>query len=1302
MLSGYLKRLARLTWSVTAFALVTAAVVVTVARLLLPTLGQYREEVQTWVSRYVNQPVAIEDFRASWRGWTPELYLTNIRLLDQHSERVITRFEHASLGVNLLASLRARHLVPGKLVVSGVRLSLLRSRDGAIRIEGVDPERTEMPGQRQNALADWLQNQRDLSIESATISWRDERTLIRPVVFSNVQLHIRSDGKRRQLIGRARLPDEVGRLFEFRIDANGDLLTTAWSGRMYAEGQGINPSVLLNYSNWLGLHIADGKVGFRLWSDWDNAMLRSVQGTLEATDIAVGGAAQRFVVEAASSRLQASRDEGGRWAVELNRLNLRTRNGTWPESDLALTVIPAAGGNTALVARAGFLRLDDVGPILPGIDAIPANIRAAVEQVQPRGELRDLRLGYFPERPADQRFYVHGQFADVMTRPARGWPGVNGLRGSLRTDAAAGRLQLQSESLQLDFAERFEQPLWLQRLTGTLAWERVDQGWRAWSDTLKLEHAALAATLSGEVTAAEGGAPQADVIARFDAGDIEAVRDLVPRQVLPERGYRWLRTALQGGRLISGGGVIRGPLADFPFDNAEGVFKLRFEVEDALLEFHPAWPRLEQADAAFEFVGRRLSVKAPRATLLGMTLQDVDLSIPDLSIRQRKVIAHGRASGTAAAAIDVIAASPLQARLGERLGEIDIGGELDIDLALEIPLLRGSRPHSKGWIRLPGNRIRVHRPAIVFNSVAGRVNFDGPEWRSEQLTAQYLERPVDLALSGGRTDDTPWSRYRMSGSADRALVLNQLGAASPQLAESPALQRAVERISGSARWTAELTANGGGAARHRQLRVHSELEGLALDLPAPLGKPAGALMPFSLDTTLDGPQGSGRLSLRLGDGIALELLRAQDKPGFSGAALGLGDGEPPAPEAGTLRIAGHLEHLSVSRWMALRDALQPAATPAAGSTPTPAGTALAVEASFSIEHLEAGGREFESLAISAERDSTGWNVGLAGPDIAGNVLAPAVAGGQPGPVQIALERLHIGPRADPPPDYLPSPQRIPALTLTSDSTRFENLDLGHTRLSTEPIGDGLRLASLQVDSARVQLSGAGDWLERDGQHSSAFDIAVGGDDFGQLLAAFGYDSAAIEGGDTELRINAAWDGTPAQFTLDKLRGTLELRVDEGRLLNVDPKAGRLFGLISLQSIKRRLTLDFADLFRKGFSFDRIRGAFELDGGNAYTNNLVMDGPSARIEITGRTGLSDKDYDQVVTVTPQLAGSLPVASAFFGPAGAGVGAVLFIGQKVFKSLPEQLDKMLSRQYVVTGDWEDPVVEQVKGLDLSFDG
>ncbi len=154
-----------------------------------------------------------------------------------------------------------------------------------------------------------------------------------------------------------------------------------------------------------------------------------------------------------------------------------------------------------------------------------------------------------------------------------------------------------------------------------------------------------------------------------------------------------------------------------------------------------------------------------------------------------------------------------------------------------------------------------------------------------------------------------------------------------------------------------------------------------------------------------------------------------------------------------------------------------------------------------------------------------------------------------------------------------------------------------------------------------------------------------------------------------------------------------MNIEKGQFLDIEPKAGRLFGLLSIQALPRRLSLDFTDFFSEGFAFDSIKGDFNLENGEAYTNNLQMIGPSGDIMINGRTGLVAEDYDQIATVVPKVSDSLPVASALFGPVGVGVGAVLYFAGELFESIPTNIDKILSQQYSIKGNWEDPEINKI---------
>ena len=96
-----------------------------------------------------------------------------------------------------------------------------------------------------------------------------------------------------------------------------------------------------------------------------------------------------------------------------------------------------------------------------------------------------------------------------------------------------------------------------------------------------------------------------------------------------------------------------------------------------------------------------------------------------------------------------------------------------------------------------------------------------------------------------------------------------------------------------------------------------------------------------------------------------------------------------------------------------------------------------------------------------------------------------------------------------------------------------------------------------------------------------------------------------------------------------------------------------------------------------------------DGGSAYTSDSSLEGPAARIDIMGRTDLSERRYDQYVTVTPRVSSTIPVAAALAG--GPGVGAAVLLAQQL---VGKRLEAIASYQYQVRGPWDDPEITRIQ--------
>ncbi len=140
--------------------------------------------------------------------------------------------------------------------------------------------------------------------------------------------------------------------------------------------------------------------------------------------------------------------------------------------------------------------------------------------------------------------------------------------------------------------------------------------------------------------------------------------------------------------------------------------------------------------------------------------------------------------------------------------------------------------------------------------------------------------------------------------------------------------------------------------------------------------------------------------------------------------------------------------------------------------------------------------------------------------------------------------------------------------------------------------------------------------------------------------------------------------------------------------------GRLLGVLSLQALPRRITLDFRDVFSEGFAFDSVTGAGTIAAGVMSTDNLRLAGAAANVDISGSIDLSRETQQLRVRVLPALSTTFSAGAAVLFIAnplvGAAVGAGTLLAQKLLK---DPLEQLFSYDYAVSGGWADPVVERV---------
>ncbi len=435
----------------------------------------------------------------------------------------------------------------------------------------------------------------------------------------------------------------------------------------------------------------------------------------------------------------------------------------------------------------------------------------------------------------------------------------------------------------------------------------------------------------------------------------------------------------------------------------------------------------------------------------------------------------------------------------------------------------------------------------------------------------------------------------------------------------------LDYLEGEAEWQASLTLPRGVAAEGAELRIHSSLEGVSSLLPSPLTKETESRGDMLMSFFLSGVR-SGEKRLTFGDSFGL-IWRDGGRGGEHGlrrAQLNLGAIAP-------LSLPG-------------RDV---------------------------IEVLGKGGR----LSLSR------WQAVLR--KLRGEGERTTTL--QPPPVVVELQQLQLlRDAADDEQAAEPKVADIPAISFAVEQFSYGDLPLGRVVLKVVPQDKRLSIKDIAVESDLFTITGEGTWSEGG---NTFFNYSLNSPDLGGMMRQLGFASV-IQGGKTTSSGKVWWVGGPTAVSLAVLNGQLDLSIKEGTMVDVEPGAGRMLGILSLPALPRRLFLDFSDVFKEGLAFDTIQGDIRIEQGQAFTSNLRMESAPASILVSGRTGLLEQDFDQELYVVPNVSGTVSVASALaWGPQVAAVVALL---HEVFKS---DIKAATMSQYHISGSWRDPVIRRV---------
>ena len=468
-----------------------------------------------------------------------------------------------------------------------------------------------------------------------------------------------------------------------------------------------------------------------------------------------------------------------------------------------------------------------------------------------------------------------------------------------------------------------------------------------------------------------------------------------------------------------------------------------------------------------------------------------------------------------------------------------------------------------------------------------------------------------------------------------------------------------------------------------QLKLNSDLKDLAVNMPAPLHKRAGE----SVDTTLLAEITDTGSDYQFDYGNRMRLtMQIPNTDTDTRTPTGLLHFSPQiaypfnAGDDTQFTVRGIIPHISINEWLNWLENYEGTATQS---------TSYAQDIDVLIEKLvwNASTATQAHLSIKQRQDKT--LVTIDSEEIKGSASIPADSDQR---VYIDLERLILESNSLSPDPRKPDPNALPPMAIKIDLFKLGDFDIEDLKMTLSPDTDGVKITRMNFnkkdnDKILIQAQLEGDWKRIAEQDYSSFKFLLNSDDYGQLLHDWNFYSG-LKGGKGQINGQLSWDHSPSEFELDRLQGPVKLQIKDGSIEAINPGIGRLFGLLNVNALARRLSLDFKDVFDKGFEFDSMQGALEFDKAKLMTQNLDINGPALDMKISGRTGITQRDYDQKIIVTPHVGTNVAMATAFLG--GPLTVATVFLLSQVTQ-LDNWVDKIITLEYTLKGTWDEPEVE-----------
>nr|WP_194389487.1 AsmA2 domain-containing protein YhdP [Escherichia coli] len=1240
---------------------VIAALLVSGLRIALPHLDAWRPEILNKIESATGMPVEASQLSASWQNFGPTLEAHDIRAeLKDGGEFSVKR---VTLALDVWQSLL--HM---RWQFRDLTFWQLRFRTNTPITSGGSDDSLEA-----SHISDLFLRQfdhfdlRDSEVSFLTPSGQRAELAIPQLTWLNDPRRHRAEG----LVSLSSLTGQHG-VMQVRMDLRDDegLLS---NGRVWLQADDIDLKPWLG--KWMQDNIALETAQFSLegWMTIDKGDVTGGDVWLKQGGASWLGEKQTHTLSVDNLTAHITRENPG-WQFSIPDTRITMDGKPWPSGALTLAWIPEqdVGGkdnkrSDELRIRASNLELAG----LEGIRPLAAKLSPALGDVwrstQPSGKINTLALD-IPLQAADKTRF-QASWSDLAWKQWKLLPGAEHFSGTLSGSVENGLLTASMKQAKMPYETVFRAPLEIADGQATISWLNNNKGFQLDGRNIDVKAKAVHARGGFRYLQPANDEPWLGILAGISTDDGSQAWRYFPENLMGKDLVDYLSGAIQGGEADNATLVYGGNPQLFPYKHNEGQFEVLVPLRNAKFAFQPDWPALTNLDIELDFINDGLWMKTDGVNLGGVRASNLTAVIPDYS--KEKLLIDADIKGPGKAVGPYFDETPLKDSLGATLQELQLDGDVNARLHLDIPL-NGELVTAKGEVTLRNNSLFIKPLDSTLKNLSGKFSFINGDLQSEPLTASWFNQPLNVDFS------------TKEGAKAYQVAVNLNGNWQP--AKTGVLPAAVnEALSGSVAWDGKVGIDlpyHAGATYNVEL--NGDLKNVSSHLPSPLAKPAGE--PLPVNVKVDGNLNSFELTGQAGADNHFNSRWLLGQKLTLDRAIWAADSKtlPPLPEQSGVEL--NMPPMNGAEWLAL---FQKGAAESVGGA-----ASFPQHITLRTPMLSLGNQQWNNLSIVSQPTANGTQVEAQGREINATLAmrnnAPWLANIKYLYYNPSVPKTHGDSTNSSP---FPTTERIsfrgwPDAQIRCAECWFWGQKFGRIDSDITISGNTLTLTNGLIDTGFSRLNADGEWVNNPGNERTSLKGKLRGQKIDAAAEFFGV-TTPIRQSSFNVDYDLHWRKAPWQPDEATLNGIIHTQLGKGEITEINTgHAGQLLRLLSVDALMRKLRFDFRDTFGEGFYFDSIRSTAWIKDGVMHTDDTLVDGLEADIAMKGSVNLVRRDLNMEVVVAPEISATVGVAAAFaVNPI---VGAAVFAASKVLGPL---WSKVSILRYHISGPLDDPQINEV---------